>query len=78
MNEITNTYAADPVSPITASIVLPLIAAVFAYYLVKAVKLRAAGTVSDDPMEQHLGLQIIGYAMIIAACTWAFISTVLG
>lgn len=78
MNEIANVYAADPISPTTVGIVMILVGIVFAYYLVKAVKLRSAGVTSDNPMEQHLGIQIVGYALILAACSWAFVSTVLG
>ncbi|GAA2030979.1 hypothetical protein GCM10009720_09060 [Yaniella flava] len=78
MNELSSLYAADPISPTAVGIVMPLVIAVCVYYLVKAVKLRAAGTTSDDPMEQHLDIQIIGYIAIIAACAWAFTHTVLG
>lgn len=78
MNELSSVYAADPISPTAVGILMPLIVAVCVYYLSKAVKLRAAGTTSEDPVEQDLNLQIVGYVMIIAACIWAFTSTVLG
>ncbi|NWN87091.1 MAG: hypothetical protein HLX51_00890 [Micrococcaceae bacterium] len=84
MNELSSTYVADPISPVAVGIVLTLVVAIVVYYLVKAVKLRTAWNAntaqdaSEDPMEQHLGIQIVGYIAIIAACTWAFTHTVLG
>lgn len=78
MNETASMYAADPISPTSVVLVMSLVIAVSVYYLVKAFKLRAAGTTSEDPMEQHLGIQIGGCLAIIAACAWALVSTMTG
>lgn len=78
MNELSTLYAPEPISPVAVSLVLTFVMAVSVYYLVKAFKLRATGTTSDDPMEQHLGIQISGYLAIIAACAWSLVSTMTG
>lgn len=78
MNETASIYAADPISPTPVILVMSLIIVVSIHYLIKAFKLRAAGTISEDPMEQHLGIQIGGHVAIIAACAWSLVSTMTG
>lgn len=78
MNELSTLYAPEPISPVAVTLVLTFVMAVSVYYLVKAFKFRATGTTSDDPMEQHLGIQISGYLAIIAACAWSLVSTMTG
>lgn len=78
MNELSTLYAPEPISPVAVTVGLTFVLAVSVYYLVKAFKLRTAGTISEDPMEQHPGIQIGGYLAIIAACAWALVSTMTG
>lgn len=78
MNELSTLYAPEPISPVAVTLVLTFVLAVSVYYLVKAFKLRTAGTISEDPMEQHLAIQISGYLAIIAACAWSLVSTMTG